>query len=346
MVLAAIIVIGGGAVLIGRSNPTAPPSIPGRAAPAGNAADMNGGTMPPGHPPIELPDDVKKTIADMRKDAETAPKDAAKWERLAGVEYRAGQIDHSYLDKADNSYKHVLELDPKNLEAMRSLGNIAFDQDQYDQAVGFYKRYLAEKPDDLSVQTDMATMYLAKGDADVAIQIYDKVLAQKPKFFQALFNLGIAYRNKGEVEKSVDYFKEAKDAAPDDRMRQQVDQLLARATGEPPPTTGAEEKVVAQNAPAPDTKADSFQGAVESIFRDHPMIGPKVQGFDWSGNAKVRVMIRDFPMNAMPDAVRGMFTSKIKSELDAAIKSYSITGPVTIEMVDPSTNTVMETVNS
>ena len=43
-----------------------------------------------------------------------------------------------YLDKAETSFRHVLTLDSKDLDALRGLGNVHFDREEYDKAVESY----------------------------------------------------------------------------------------------------------------------------------------------------------------------------------------------------------------
>jgi hypothetical protein len=341
-VFGAVLVVGAAAVLAGRSNPIPPPSLPGGAGgggpgSAGAASGVPGGEgVPPGHPPIEIPADVVKTIGEMRQQAEAAPDDLELWGRLAGVQYRAGMIDKGYLPAAMGSFEHVLERDPKNLDALRYLGNIAFDQQQPVRAIDYYVRYLSLKPGDPSVTTDMATMYLSRGDAKTAIQFYQQVLEKEPAFFEALFNLGIAVRSRGDAAEAVSYFERARAAAPDDRARQQVDQMIARLS--------AEGGAAAPGQAPPAAKPGGFRAGVEAIFRDHPMIGPKLEAVEWESDDKARVVIREFPMQGMPPEVRQRFTDRLRAELRQRKTANQVASSVSIELVDPATGSVMETI--
>jgi tetratricopeptide (TPR) repeat protein len=297
--------------------------------------------MPEGHPPIEIPEDVLRAMTDMQKQAEAAPDDLQVWLRLAGVQYRAGLIDRRHLPEATKSFEHVLARDPKNLEALRHLGNIAFDQQLPVRAIDYYVRYLSVKPDDVSVMTDMATMYLARGDANTAVQFYEQVLEKQPQFFEALFNLGIAQRSRGDLAKALSSFEKAKAAAPDDRARQQVAQMIARAqaTGEaaPPPTAPAA-------GVAASTGAVGFRDGVEAIFRQHSMIGPKLERVEWESDARARVLIRDFPMQGMPPEIRRRFTDRLRGQLRERKMANAVTAQVSIELIDPTTQSVMDTI--
>jgi Flp pilus assembly protein TadD len=343
-VVLAVILVGGGAVLYGTMNPKIPASVPRPDAPPaeGSAA---AGSLPQGHPPLEIPEQVKQTIRDMAQKATAAPDDMDAWKRLAEVQYRAGQIEHSYLTEAAASYKHVLDHEPDNLDAIRSLGNIAFDQEQSDSAISYYQRYLKLKPDDLSVQTDMATMYLASGKAEQAIEAYEAVLKTNPSFFQAEFNLAIAYRQLGDNGKMMAALEKARTMAPDDASRTQVDQLLARAKGLPPPAAPPPvQEAAAPAAPAAAAPAGTFQADAETVFRGNPILGPKVQRIEWSGADSAKVYVHDFPMDQMGDSMRSMFTDRMRERIKEKKQAHQITAQTTFEVVDGASGRVMDTI--
>ena len=361
-VVLVVLLVGGGAVIYGTMNPKIPASVRRPEAPPAAGGGTNGATggsaagtnLPQGHPPLEIPDQVKQTLRDMAQKAAAAPEDMEAWKRLAEVQYRAGQIEPSYLTEAAASYKHVLEHEPDNLEVIRNLGNIAFDQEQTDNAVSYYQRYLKQKPDDLSVQTDLATMYLAAGKADQAITAYEAVLKNNPTFFQAQLNMAIAYRTLGDNDKMMAALEKARTMAADDASRNQVDQLLARAKGVPPPAAAvppvavppvAMPPVAEAAAPAaPPAAGGTFKADAEAVFRGNPILGPKVQRVEWSGPESAKVYVRDFPMDQMGDAMREMFADRMRGRIKEKKQAYNVTQTTKFEMVDDASGRVMQTI--
>jgi len=360
LVILAVLGIGGVAVWIGTLSPKTPPATPGRGGPASASASE---TLPQGHPPITLPDDVKQAMRDEAARAAAAPDDLQLWNRLGDMQYRAGQVDPAYLADAAASYQHIVDRDPNNLEAIRALGNVAFDQRQPDKAVGYYERYLKAKPDDLGVQTDMATMQMAAGRADDAIRTYENVLKADPKFFQAQFNLAIAYRTSGNVEKSMAALEQARTVAPDPQTQQQVEQVLARLKNEPPagqagagdaphPPMGGVPPAQApsgsapagQDAGAPAAPGGSFQADAEAVFRQNPVLGTKVQRIEWSGNEYAKVFLRDFPMDQMDEGMQAMFIDRMKTRIKAKKDAYQITQAARFELVDEPSGRVLGTI--
>ncbi len=290
------------------------------------------GALPQNHPPLEIPQEVKTYLTELEKKTDAAPGDIEIWKTAAQVQYRAGQVDRRYLDKAEASYNHVLGIDAKNLDALRGLGNIHFDREEYGDAVKSYVRYLEVKPDDSNVRTDLGTMYLYSGDGEKAVGEYQKVIEREPGFFQAHFNLGIALAKQGNQAKALEAFEKAKTLAPDDKTRAQVQALIDRTSGAPPSEGAA--------------TATSLQGRIEQAIRNHEIAGPKVVKFEWPTPTAGRVVLDNFPYETMPDFVRTKFLDHLKSDLAEARKQTRTSDPVRLDLVDRSSGEVMATITS
>jgi tetratricopeptide (TPR) repeat protein len=338
VVLLVVLIVGGATVYVGSQNPKAPPVVPPRAP----QAAASGAAAPPmgaDHPPLEIPAQVKEAIISLQQEAEKAPDDAQKWKHLADVQYRAAQIDRSYLEPARQSYARIVEKKPDDLDALRSLGNIAFDQEQPKVALDYYGRYLKQKPDDLEVRTDMGTMHLAAGDTKEAVRTYEEVLKTNPSFFQAQFNLAIAYRGAGQNEAAIAALHRAAEIAPDDTAKQQVQQLIARVEGQPA------EPSPAAAAPAAGAPAGDFKTAIENIFRSNQVMASKVQKLEWTGPTSARLYLNDFPMTAMGDAMRTMFLDRMRTRFKEQKKAFGVTEKTTVELVDNASGQVMDTIS-
>jgi Flp pilus assembly protein TadD len=336
LVVGAVLGVAGLTVLAG-SRSAAPPNVPPPRA-AGGAPPLPEGaaTMPEGHPPIGVPDDVRQVITRLAEAAKNAPDDLQVWQQLGFVQYRAGQVDPTYLKDADATYTHILTKEPENLDALRTLGNVAYDRNDPQRAKDFYERYLKLKPDDLSVQTDLGTMLLASEQVDAALKSYQNVLAIDPNFFQAQFNLAIAYRAAGQTDKAVAALERAREIAPDDATKQRVNTVLARVTGAPEPAA----------APAPPQVAQSdLHGDVETLFRMHQITGPKLDRVEWPDARSARVVLREFPMETMPPFAREKFVERIKTTVRESKRKHQVAETVQIQLVDAASGKVMETVS-
>lgn len=340
LVVAATLVVAGGAIWFGSLSAKQAPNVPSR-----DAGPASGMAMPEGHPPVTLPADVKDKIAALAKEAEAHPEELEKWKTLALAQYRAGQFEPEYLSGAMSSYEHILEREPNNLEALRGLGNIAFDQEQPQKAIEYYEKYLALEPKDPSVRTDMGTMYLSAKDTLKAIEAYQQVVADEPKFFQAHFNLAIAHRTAGNLDEAAAALQKAREVAPDEATRKLIDQLLGAAAA-PASDGAAPQTASAPAASSAGSEAPSgFQSGVESIFREEPIVAAKLDRVEWSSDGNARVLLRNFPMDAMPPEVHTMFTDRIRNGLKERKAEHQINAAVRIDLVDSATGRVMHTVS-
>lgn len=334
-----VLLVGGGAVVAGRMSPRPQPRLPGRGGPLAGASDTAAGEqqLPSGHPPLQIPDDVRDAIRGLSERAAAAPADVALWKQLGEVQYRAGLVDPTYLGAAETTYKHVLAHQPDDLDALRGLGNVAFDRQQPEAAIGYYERVLAARPDDRDVRTDLGTMYLTAGRTREAIDTYEAVLKAHPGFFQAQFNLALAYRAAGEPLRVVAALERAQAMAPDESTRQQVTEAIARLKAAPP---------TAAAAPAAPTAAGplSFQADTERLFRENPVLGPKVQSIEWPDPLTVRVLVANFPMDRMGEAMHTTFVERMQGRLREKKAAHGVTASARIDFIDAPTGAVMATV--
>ena len=319
-------------VFVLRSQPF-PSSV---APPAEGQASTGGSALPQDHPQVSLPEEAKKLLAQLAEKANAAPQDIKTWKTLAEAQSRAARLDSSYRSAAFSSYRHVLELAPNDLEALRGVGNIYYDFEEYAKAIDYYQKYLALSPEDANVRTDLGTMYLYTKDTDRAIAEYQKVIAQKPEFFQAYFNMGIAYQERGESDKAQQALTRAKALTPDKNIQTRIDQVIAQFGGTTSPTPATTSAATAARSP--------FQQTVERLFRSHEIMGPRVSRIEWPAPSEAHVFFQNFPMSAMPQEVRERFLGKLRTQVTDAKNANSISETAKIELIDADTNQVMETI--
>jgi len=92
-------------------------------------------------------------------------------------------------------YRQRLDKNPKDLEALVSLGNANYDIQRFDKAAEYYERALVLDSKNLHVRTDLATCYRNTGKVDQAVKELRQVLAIEPKHENALYNLGSVLLN-------------------------------------------------------------------------------------------------------------------------------------------------------
>jgi len=84
--------------------------------------------------------------------------------------------------------KSVLEKDPRDLQALITLGNAYFDTDRYQEAIDAYSKALALDPKNPDVRTDMGIMYRKLGQFDKAIEAFRQAAQDQPLHTNSRFN--------------------------------------------------------------------------------------------------------------------------------------------------------------
>jgi len=90
--------------------------------------------------------------------------------------------------------KSILEKDPKNLQALITLGNAYFDTDRYQEAIDAYSKALVIDPKNADVRTDMGIMYRRLGQFDKAIEAFRQAAQDNPMHVNSRFNLGVVLK--------------------------------------------------------------------------------------------------------------------------------------------------------
>jgi len=91
--------------------------------------------------------------------------------------------------------KSILEKDPRDLQALITLGNAYFDTDRYQEAIDAYSKALAIDPKNPDVRTDMGIMYRRLGQFDKAIESFRQVARDNPMHVNSRFNLGVVLKH-------------------------------------------------------------------------------------------------------------------------------------------------------
>jgi Flp pilus assembly protein TadD len=337
-------------ILIMRQTP-ARPTVQTSAPPAQNTGGNDSRGFPAGHPTVQIPKEALDFIKQVEQKANANPKGLADWNLLGDVSLRAAAFDPAYYPRASDAYAHVLKLDPENLDALRGMGNIDFDQRKFDQAIAAYEHYLSKKPDDPEVRTDLGTMYLSTGNADQAIVQYRKVLATHPQFFEAAFNLGVAYGQMNQPADAQTALQAALKIAPDADARNRVNQMLSSLSSAQPASSGNGAAENANNAAPPSVAssnppaaAGTFQESMEQMLRGLPIAGPKVASLQWPSPTKTRVLMDNFPMDQMPPFAANKFMTDLKAGIDQVKTAHQVSGQVEVDICDGASGRVMQTV--
>jgi len=81
------------------------------------------------------------------------------------------------------------------------------------------------------------------------------------------------------------------------------------------------------------------------MMRHLPVAGPKVTAVQWPTTMRAKVMMDNFPMDAMPPFARDKFIGDIKSGLMNAKSAHQVAGTVTVDIADAGSGRVMESIS-
>lgn len=101
--------------------------------------------------------------------------------------------------KAETLLRKAVELDPANLDAYASLGNLYLDENRLDEARQEFETLARQHPDTaVAARTMVAIILDLKKQPDAARSEYQKVLDMDPRAAVASNNLAWAYADKGD----------------------------------------------------------------------------------------------------------------------------------------------------
>ncbi|MCP9296747.1 MAG: tetratricopeptide repeat protein [Planktothrix agardhii LY1] len=103
-------------------------------------------------------------------------------------------------------FKKAIELDGKNGDACRYLGDALVKLGRWDEAIDAYERSLKVNPDDFMCYVGLGDAWLGKGMVEKAITSYQKAIELNPDLVEVYDKLGDSLAKVGrQKEASVSY---------------------------------------------------------------------------------------------------------------------------------------------
>jgi cellulose synthase operon protein C len=92
-----------------------------------------------------------------------------------------GQLEQALgnLNRADDAYQAIVNLEPDNTDALAALGGIRFQQRQFDSASQLYSQVLELNPDNLIAQRSLAELTAAQGKPLEAMERFEQLKIQQ-----------------------------------------------------------------------------------------------------------------------------------------------------------------------
>lgn len=107
----------------------------------------------------------------------------------------AGLVHHQagHLEQAEEQYRRVMQLAPRDASALRFMGVIARQQGRLPEAIEWLEKALQVEPNAAHAHHDLGLVWFALGRFEEAIKAYRKALEILPAFAEAQYNLGNTY---------------------------------------------------------------------------------------------------------------------------------------------------------
>jgi len=119
------------------------------------------------------------------------------------------------LEPAQALYRQVLELNPRQFDALHLLGVIARQQGDADGAIELISRALAVDNAQATAHCNLGVALLDAGRIEEALASHERALALNPSYALAWSNRGNALRRLGRAEEAVQSYQRALQIKPD-----------------------------------------------------------------------------------------------------------------------------------
>ncbi|MGA9640199.1 MAG: tetratricopeptide repeat protein [Terriglobales bacterium] len=104
---------------------------------------------------------------------------------------------------AIDAYRHAIELDRDNLDAIRGLAENLLNDGQSDAALEQYKVIADANPEDAQTYTRIAEIYRKQGKFDLALENLKKAASMVPDSIEVQYNIASIYEAQGRYDEAV-----------------------------------------------------------------------------------------------------------------------------------------------
>lgn len=130
------------------------------------------------------------------------------------------------LEQAGNSYRKVLDTDPKNLRARTGLGVYYVEGSENPmQGINLLREVVNENPDNAEANLHLGLFSLRSGQYDKAVGRFSTVVAVKPSAENYAY-LAEAYERSGNKKEAIQALSKAKEYIVDPAVLQGIDQYI------------------------------------------------------------------------------------------------------------------------
>lgn len=242
-------------------------------------------------------------IESLREKTTQSPGDINAWRELAYAAQEKIDTDQAYVFDLLEALRGILNINPKDKDALLGMAEISYSQQAFDKAAEFYRSYLEIEPGNEQVRANYASSLTFLSQIDEAKSILNEILKKDPSNFQAGAYLAIAYARNGEIEEAKKIGSETIKHAPDDEAIKRFGNFLTSLD---------------KSDPKPASVVESPKGKFLQYFYEHPIVGPKIKSHSFKGSELI-LEVENFPMSAMPQNARTAFEKNIKAQMSSDI---------------------------
>jgi tetratricopeptide (TPR) repeat protein len=112
-----------------------------------------------------------------------------------------------YKDAID-AFRHAIELDRDNLDAIRGLAENLLNDGQTDAALEQFKVIADANPEDAQTYVRMAEIYRRQGKYDLALETLKKAESMAPDALQVPYNMAAVYQSQGRYDDAAKIFQD------------------------------------------------------------------------------------------------------------------------------------------
>ena len=215
--------------------------------------------------------------------------------------------DQNLLLEQIQTLSAILKQDAENTWALLQMAELSFNKQIFDQAENYFKRYLQVEPKDNDARAKYASTLIFLGEPDRAIAELDQVLNAEPGMFQALAFKTIALAEKGDSASALKLSEEALKAAPNEEARTRLNSFITSITSKKSAT------------PAEQAMPAAVTTGLQEYFKQHQILGPKIVKLNENlEEKKLEVVLKEFPIAAMPEFAKAKLIENIKKQLSAS----------------------------
>ncbi len=121
----------------------------------------------------------------------------------------AAFYDEGEIEKAIDTFKKILEIDPEEPEANYNLGNAYADMERFDDAIAMYKNAVEYDPEFVDAYLNLGMLYLDMDLIDEAISLCKHAVKTNPDDAFLCFHLGEAYALNLQYKEAIAEYNKA-----------------------------------------------------------------------------------------------------------------------------------------